>query len=195
MVAETFTISREPSAKCGWVMTSMNDSSVVFDMPENVYNAFNGKYIKADKLLQRVNTIRVAVAGVTDSFRTVNEAAMEKNSVIKTFSLSYGISMIDDMIDFVIDVPDGDDVLGAAAKEYEKYHIIKMDRDIAGDDGSIHAYIQTPKDGRLRCQFSKDARLDAKRNNIKYWVDDYKIDSGSNGGKFVRILGTPKELM
>ena len=68
-----------------------------------------------------------------------------------------------------------------------------MDRDKAGDDGSIHAYLQTPKDGILRCVFDKSIRLEAKRNNIKYWIEDYKIDAGSNGGKFVRPIGTPPE--
>lgn len=195
MVAENFNVIQDSSASYGWKMESINDSNVVFDMPANVYDAFNGKYIRSDDLLSKVKTIRVAVAGCTDSFRSVNEAAFDRNSVIKTFTLKNGVNAVDDMIDFCIDVPDGDDVRGAAAKEYEKFHLIKMGRDIDGNDGSIHAYVQTPKDGKLRCQFPKDVRLDAKRNNIKYWVDDYRIDAGTNGGKFVRILGNPRELM
>lgn len=194
MVAENFKVVKDPSTVYGWTMESINDPNICFDMPENVYNAFEGKYIKAHELLSKVETVRVAVAGVTDSFRQVNFDALDKNSVLKTFTLKSGMSNVDDMIDFYIDVPDADSVIGAAAKEYEKFHLVKMDRDIEGNDNSIHAYVQTPKDGKLRCQFPKDVRLDAKRNNIKYWVDDYRIDAGSNGGKFVRIVGKYKEL-
>ena len=188
MVAENFNVVRDSSTMCGWKIESVNNSDVVFDMPENVYNSFAGKYINADELLARVNTIRVAIAGCTDSFRTVNATALERNSVLKTFTIRPGVSAIDDSIDFCIDVPDADDIIGAAAKEYEKFHLIKMERDIEGNDNSIHAYVQTPKDGKLRCQFPKDVRLDAKRNNIKFWADDYRVDAGTNGGKFVRVL-------
>ena len=194
MVAENFKVSRESSATTGWMIECINDPNVSFDMPENVYNAFGGKYIKADDLLAKVETIRVAIAGVTDSFREVNPEALERNSVLKTFTLRSGICAADDMIDFCVDVPDADEVLGAAAKEYEKFHIIRMERDTEGNDNSIHAYIQTPKDGKLRCQFPKDVRLDAKQNNVKYWVDDYRVDSGSSGGKFVRLLGQYREI-
>lgn len=194
MVAETFNVIKDSSATYGWKIESVNDSNIIFDIPENVYDAFGGKYIDADEMLDRVSTIRVAIAGHTNSFREVDHRAFDRNSVIKTFTLKTGINTIDDTIDSYITVPDGDDVIGAAAKEYEKFHIMKMDRDIDGDDDSIHAYIQTPADGKLRCIFAKDIRLDAKRNNIKYWIDDYRIASGSNGGKFVRIISTPREL-
>ena len=194
MVAENFNVIKDSSSLCGWKIESISNPAITFDMPENVYNAFEGKYIKADELLPIVNTVRIAVAGCTDSFRVVNETALERNSVLKTFTLKSGINSIDDSIDFCIDVPDADFINGAAAKEYEKFHLIKMERDVANKDNTIHAYIQTAKDGKLRCQFPKDIRLDAKRNNIKFWVDEYRIDAGSNSGKFVRILDSFREI-
>lgn len=187
MVAETFNIYKDSSSNTGWTIESISDPTITFDMPENVYNSFDGKYISADELLEKIKTIRIALAGVTDSLNIVNREALIHNSVTKTFTIKDGICNVDDMLDFVITVDNADDGNGIAAMEYEKWHIIKMERDVLGDDDTIHAYVTTPKDGKLRCRFSKDVRLDAKRNNIKYWADDYKIQTGTNGGKYVII--------
>ena len=137
-----------------------------------------------DEMLEKISTIQIALAGVTDSLNEVDTYSFLNRSVLKTFDLKPSGTIDDEIEDYLHSV-----------KEYEKYHTIYMDRDKEGNDNSIHAYIETPKNGLLRSTFDKDLRLNAKRNNIKYWIDDYKISSGSSGGKFVRPLGHPIEIM
>ena len=104
--------------------------------------------------------------------------------MLKTFALKQ-TDTIDDTIDGFLE----------SVRDYEKYHTIEMDRDVVGNDNTIHAYIETPKDGKLRCRFDRDVRLYAKRNNVRYWISDYKIEAGSNGGKFVIPLEDPEEIL
>ena len=184
MVQKIFKVSRSFSYATGWEIED-TASGKVLALPEICLEDLDtGKYINASEILEKIDTIQIALAGVTDSLNVVDEYSLKRRSVIKTFSLKPN-NTIDDTINKYIE----------SIKEYESYHTIYMDRDVDGNDNTIHAYIETPNDGKLRCTFDKAIRLEAKRNNIKYWVDDYKIDAGSNGGKFVRPSGTPIEIM
>jgi hypothetical protein len=184
MVQRIFKVSKSTTSQNGWEIEDQA-SGEILDLPEICYEDLSlGKYIDADILLDKIETMQIALAGVTDSLRMVDEYSFRNRSVLKTFGLKK-TGTIDDEIDGFLE----------SISDYEKYHTIEMGRDKAGDDDSIHAYIETPKDGKLRCTFDRSIRLNAKRNNIKYWVDDYKIDSGSSGGKFVRPIGTPIEIM
>lgn len=184
MVQRIFKVNKSVTSSTGWEIEDQT-SNIILDLPEIVYEDLNiGKYIKADDLLAKIDTMQIALAGVTDSLNIVDDYSLKRRSVIKTFSLKAN-STIDDTIDEYI----------TSVNMYESYHTIYMDRDTAGNDNTIHAYIDTPKHGKLRCMFDKSARLNAKRNNIKYWIEDYKIDSGSNGGLFVRLLGHPVEIL
>jgi len=168
----------------GWEIEDQA-SGTTLNLPEICLEDLKlGKYLSAQELLDKIDTMQIALAGVTDSFNMVDPYSYSRRSVLKTFTLKSN-GTIDDTIDFYLE----------SVKDYEKYHTIYMDRDVDGNDGSIHAYIETPKDGKLRCVFDKSIRLNAKRNNIKYWIDDYKIDAGANGGKFVRPIGQPEEIM
>lgn len=185
MVQRIFKVAKSTDSSTGWTIEDQS-SGTVLDLPEVCLDDLSeGKYLDADAMLNKIDTMQIALAGVTDSLRIVDDYSFRHRSVLKTFGLQSNGNSVDDSIDFFLE----------SVKDYEKYHTIYMDRDKAGDDNSIHAYIETPKDGRLRCTFDRSIRLDAKRNNIKYWTDDYKIDSGSNGGKFVRPIGTPEEIM
>lgn len=141
-----------------------------------------GKYQYAKPEIFVNCDVRVALAGVTDSLRLVDEKAFNANSVLKK------IIPADELID---KAPLPDDL--ESARDYEEYHIIRMDRDVKGDDDSIHAYITTV-DGKLRVRFPKDIRLDAKRNNRSYWVDSYKIQVSDAGGKHVIPQSDIQEL-
>ena len=183
MVQKIFNVRRSATSPSGWEIED-NTSQVVLDLPDICIEDLSvGKYIIESQMLDKISTMQIALAGVTDSLRIVDDYSFRHRSVLKTFGLKKS-DTIDDTIDGFIE----------NIKEYESYHTIYMDRDKTGDDNTIHAYIQTPNDGILRCIFDKSIRLNAKRNNIKYWVDDYKIESGSAGGKFVRPIGTPIEI-
>lgn len=181
MVQKIFNIERDTDSANGWCLFD-GETDTKLNMPQCIYEAFTGKYISADELLNKVSTVQIALAGVTNSLRVVDPVSLDRRSVLKTFALNGCSCGIDDEIDEYLTSP----------AEYEKHHIIYMDRDTDGNDKSIHAYIETPKNGKLRCQFKddNDVRLNAKRNNIKYWIDDYKIVAGSNGGLYVMTLNS-----
>lgn len=182
VVQRIFKVSPSIDSDTRWKIEDVS-SGIILDLPKVCFDDLNtGKYIKGMDMLNKIDTVQIALAGVTDSLNIVDMYSFKFRSVLKTFNLKKNDTIDDTISDFMHSV-----------KEYESYHTIYMDRDKAGDDKSIHAYIKTPNDGTLRCIFDKSIRLNAKRNNIKYWVFDYKIDSGSNGGKFVRPLGGPPE--
>lgn len=184
MVQRIFNVRQSFDSQTGYEIEDTL-SGIVLDLPEVCLEDLdNGKYIGSTEMLDKINTMQIALAGVTDSLRIVDDYSFRHRSVLKTFSLKKNDS-IDDTIDNFLE----------SVKEYESYHTIYMDRDVAGKDNTIHAYIETPNDGRLRCMFDKSVRLNAKRNNIKYWINDYIIDAGSSGGKFVRLIGKPIEIM
>lgn len=183
MVQKIFKVEKSQTSSTGWEIIAQ-DTGEVLDLPSICVEDLAGKYISSDSMLEKIDTVQIALAGVTNSLNVVDAYSLDRRSVIKTFSLKPN-GTIDDTIDFFIE----------SVKDYEQFHTIYMDRDKAGDDGSIHAYLDTPKDGKLRCVFDRDSRLNAKRNNIKYWVEDYAVDAGSAGGKFVRPHGTPIEIM
>ncbi|MBQ8218207.1 MAG: hypothetical protein IJZ79_02785 [Bacilli bacterium] len=184
MVQRIFKVRHSSTSNNGWEIEDQSTGTVL-DLPAICLQDLDlGKYLDAQEMLDRIDTMQIALAGVTDSLNIVDEYSLNRRSVLKTFSLKQS-NTIDDTIDEYLE----------SVKEYEKYHTIYMDRDKDGNDNSIHAYLVTPKDGILRCTFDKSIRLNAKRNNIKYWTDDYKIDAGANGGKFVRPIGTPIEIM
>ena len=183
MVQRIFKVRTSTTSSTGYEIED-TASGTVLDLPEVcIEDLDTGKYLNADQMISKIDTMQIALAGVTDSLNMVDEYSFRQRSVLKTFGIAKN-GTIDDEIDGFIET----------VKDYEMYHTIEMGRDTAGDDNTIHAYLYTPKDGRLRCVFDKSIRLNAKRNNIKYWVDDYKIDSGSNGGKFVRPIGQPIEI-
>ena len=184
MVQRIFKVSKSFDSNTGWDIEDQASGDVL-ELPEIVYKDLDsGKYITANEILERIDTIQIALAGVTDSLNIVDEYSFRHRSVLKTFGLKSN-STIDDSIDKYLE----------SIKEYEQYHTIYMDRDIEGNDNSISAYIDTYKHGKLRCMFDKASRLNAKRNNIKFWLNDYKIDAGTNGGLFIRPLGQPIEIM
>lgn len=184
MVQRIFKVRASATSSTGYEIVDESTGQVL-DLPEVcIEDLDTGKHISASQIIEKIDTMQIALAGVTDSLNMVDEYSFRHRSVLKTFGIRKN-GTIDDEIDGFLD-----DV-----KNYEAYHTIYMDRDIAGNDNTIHAYIQTPKDGKLRCTFDKSIRLNAKRNNIKYWIDDYKIDTGSAGGKFVRPIGQPTEIL
>ena len=185
MVQRVFTLTRDVNVQSGWVITDTN-SGETLELPPCCVEQLTGKYMQGDEMLEKISTIQIALAGVTDSFRLVDAYSFNNRSVVKTFGLKPS-GTIDDQIDFFLD----------NIHEYEKFHIIKMDRDIPGDDDSIHAYIETPKNGKVRSRFSRQdgIRLDAKRNKIDYWVADYNVVIGTNGGASIVPIGDPIEIM
>lgn len=185
MVQRIFELRPSTTSVTGYEIVD-TASGTVLDLPEICVEDLNGKYIKSDDMLKKIKTMQIALAGVTDSLKQISEdlVSFQRRSVLKTFML-HSSGTIDDTITDPIE----------SVKEYETYHTIIMDRDKSGDDGSIHAYLMTPTQGRLRCKFDKSVRLHAKRNNIKYWIDDYKIGSGDKGGLYVIPIGTPVEIL
>ena len=185
MVPAIFKPIKDDTFEVGWGIQHI-DTGEVLEMPSIIYDSLTGNYIDSEEILDRIETLQIALAGVTNSLARIPEHdySYDRRSVLKTFSLKDN-GTIDDTIDFYLE----------SIAEYEKLHTIYMDRDRDGDDNTIHAYICTPKDGLLRSVFDKDIRLEARRNNIKYWVDDYTIESGSKGGKFIRPVSTPIEIM
>ena len=185
MVQEIFKPIRDKSATLGWKIESQTTGEVL-ELPSIIYEELTGKYVDADDMLEIISTMQIALAGCTSSFTMIEEEAYsyDRRSVLKSFGLIKN-GTIDDTIDFFLE----------SIEDYERFHTIEMGRDVDGDDSTIHAYIITPTDGRLRSRFDKDIRIRAKRNNIKYWIDDYKIDAGSKGGKFVTPITTPVEIL
>lgn len=182
MVDKVFKVSKSTTSWTGWELID-TDEDVIIEFPECCFNELQGRYLSPNGMLERLDTIRIALAGVSNSMNIVDPVYLHKNSVIKYLGIKKGLSDVDDSFE---QMPE-------SVSEYEKYHTIKMGRDTQGDDSTIHAYIVTPNDGKLRCIFDKSVRQFAKRNNIPYWVEDYKIEEGTNGGKFVRPLDDPEE--
>lgn len=187
MVQRIFKVASSSTSATGWEIEDQA-SGTVLDLPKSVKEVLTegAKYLKdANFILGRIDTMQIALAGVTDSLNVVDQYSLEHRSVLKTFGLKSN-GTIDDEIDFYLD----------SITEYEKFHTFIMDRDVPGDDTSIHAYIETPKDGRIRSRFSNTdgIRLDSRRNNITYWIDDYKVISGSAGGKSIIPVGDPIEI-
>ena len=186
MVQRIFKVAKSTTSQNGWEIED-TASGIVLNMPECIYEEMKGKYMKSDAMLELVDTLQIALAGVTDSLNLVSgqEISFENRSVLKTIRLRSNLGTIDDEIDVDLE----------SVADYEKYHTIEMGRDVAGNDGTIHAYIETPKNGKVRAQFDKSVRLEAKRNNIKYWINDYKIATGTAGGVFIRPIGQPIEII
>ena len=157
--------------------------------PSIIIEQLKGKYptTAADTFLG--STLTIALAGVTDSLRLVDNAAYDRNSVLK------GIIFEQSLVDAApllqpeySSEADPDDIV----KYFERCHTIKMGRDVNGNDDTIHAYIfygqsAGDRDTKIRCRFPNEVRLDAKRNNRKYWVEKYSIIPGSAGGAHVLI--------
>ena len=193
MVSKVFTLEQNSSSSTGWkIKTNVdNRGEVELDLPTSVKKCFNGRFVKADEMLSKISTLKLALAGVTNSLNIENANYLDNNSALQSFGLATS-GTIDDSIDGYIEAAEEDQML--AIRTYEAFHLVKMERDKTGNDDSIHAYIYTPSDGKLRCVFDRAIRLDARRNNIRYWLPDYRIDAGSNGGKFVRPIGQPIEV-
>lgn len=183
MVQKIFKVEKSADSATGWVIID-TDTDTVLDLPEICKEDLSGRYITSDELLDKIDTVQIALSGVTDSLRVLDTTNLNRRSVLKTFALKQ-TDTIDDTIDGFLE----------SVRDYEKYHTIEMGRDVVGNDNTIHAYIETPKDGKLRCRFDRDVRLYAKRNNVRYWISDYKIEAGSNGGKFVIPLEDPEEIL
>ena len=186
MVQKIFNIESSNRSKSGYDIIS-DSTGIRLDLPTACYAMLNeGKQLPADDMIKRISTLKIALAGVTNSLNKVDgeEFHYQHNSVLTSFGLKKNGTIDDTITDYL-----------SSVKDYEKFHTIYMDRDIPGDDSSIHAYIHTPNDGILKCIFDKSIRLYARRNNITYWIDDYKIESGSNGSKFVRPIGNPSEII
>ena len=185
MVQRIFKLIKNSASTTGWDIEDQS-SGEVLELPSICYEDLKGKYMTSDAMIERISTIQIALAGVTDSLRVVDSYSLDRRSVVKTFGLIPN-GTIDDTIDGFID----------SVATYEKYHTLKMDRDVQGDDNTIHAYIETPKDGRVRSRFSKQngIRLDSKSNNINYWLNDYKVITGSAGGKSISPIGDPIEIL
>lgn len=180
MVTKGFKLTKEN----GEYMITEISSNEQLKLPECI-EELKGRYpgTTIDKFIDCV--LVISLAGVTDSLRMVEPNAYERNSVLKKIVPNSALSDQCPLPDEIC----GDEYNSDTTfYEFEKYHTIKMGRDVPGNDNSIHAYIETTS-GKLRCQFPNkdDIRLDSKRNNRKYWVDEYKIASGSSGGQFVRI--------
>lgn len=199
MVQQIFNLMKDSSSQNGWVIQSTKTTDPntgdykILPLPDCIYNSLKGKYMSAEEMAKRIKTMQIAVAGVTDSLNTVDIYSFLNRSVLKSFTIN-PTNSVDQNIDIVSAYDDGYEI---GIRNYEKYHIVKMGRDVPGNDKTIHAYIETPKDGKLRCTFAKqgDVRLDAKRNNIDYWLEDYTIDAGSQGGKFVRPTSQAIEIL
>ena len=180
MVTKGFKLTKENGE---YTITELSSDKQML-LPECIAE-LKGRYNETtiDKFIDCV--LVISLAGVTNSLRIVEHGAYDRNSVLKKIVPNTELSD---------QCPLPDEICGDGYNsdttfyEFEKYHVIRMGRDVAGDDTSIHAYIWTVN-GKMRCQFpdKDDIRLDSKRNNRKYWVDEYTIDSSSSGGEFVRI--------
>lgn len=191
MVQKIFKISKSSNYSTGYAITAPDGTEL--ELPESVINDLGrGKHYTSSNVaefIDKIDTAAIALAGVTNSLNEVDHNYYMNNSVIKSIAFK-NTGTIDDTIDLIRAEDDPEQII----KTYEKYHIITMGRDVAGNDNTIHAYIETPCDGKLRCTFDKSVRLEAKRNNVKYWIEDYKIDARSAGGKFVRPISLPIEM-
>ena len=168
MVGAIFKVVRSDESPNGWGI-QLTETDEIMNLPEKCYEDLAGKYLSSEDILEKVATVSIALAGITDSYNMVDPYSYDRRSVIKTIKLIGGTGTIDDLLTEPIEVDEYKKIY-----DYEKYHTVIMGRDVAGDDTS---------------------RVDAKRNNIKYWIDNYQIDEGTNGGKYVRPLTDPIEIM
>ncbi len=142
-----------------------------YPCPKCLEDDLKGRYVTIERFVD--SNLVIALAGVTDSLRMVDQDAFDRNSVLKE------IRNVPEAKGGIAGVDSYDDV-----RDFEKYHIVRVERDIKGDDDSLHAYMETAE-GKMRVRFPNDARLDAKRNNRYFWVENYKIQDGTAGGKHV----------
>lgn len=151
---------------------------ILLDIPPVVYNELNGKFIKADDMIVKLKTMTVSLAGIDETYNITDKYSFDNRSILKGFTIKTDLVKIDKTLDFELN----------SIADYEQYHIIELEYDDESKKNTLHAYIQTPKDGRLRCVFDKSIRTNSVDNNIKYWIYDYVIQSGLKGKKFVRPL-------
>ena len=132
MVQRIFKVQRSQTSQNGWEIEDTS-SGTILDLPDVVLEDLDegAKYVKNVQMLEKIDTMQIALAGVTDSLRIVDDYSFRNRSVLKTFGLKKN-DTIDDTIDGFLE----------SVKEYESYHTIYMDRDKAGDDGSIQKAIE-----------------------------------------------------
>lgn len=197
-VKGTFKVIRDTSATNEWLLSviklyGIDDTDLIdttVDLPKVFIEYLKGKALSGIEMLLRIDTITATLYAISNELYVDNQDVYNEDSVIESFTINPIAGSIDEAFK---------GVEFESVKDYEKYHIIKMGRDVAGNDSTIHAYIETPKDGRLRSLFDRSVKIDdtnirtfAKRNNIQYWVEDYRVEERSAGGKFVRpILPVP----
>lgn len=174
MVQKTFILRKENDE---YFIVDENNKNKVLKCPECILTGFDslqGKYVNADTFIN--SKLVIALAGVTNHLNKVDEDAFNRNSVLKYIIPTQEI----------LDKTPGLNKI-YSVREYEKYHTIKMDRAVKNDDSSIYAYIDT-MEGKIKCEFptTDDIRLDAKRNNRSYWVDNYIITE-NNDTKLIKV--------
>jgi hypothetical protein len=69
MVSKIFILEQDSSSTTEWKIKTNADSrgEVELDSPTSVKECLNDKYIKADDMLKKISTIRLALADVTNS--------------------------------------------------------------------------------------------------------------------------------
>lgn len=146
----------------GYMLVDKINPNKFLPIPTVVMEDLTGKYMAAQDILAKIDTIQIALAGVTDSLNIVDNVSLMRRSVVKTFALKPS-DTIDDEIEGYIESID----------QYEQYHTIRMIRD---ENRNIKAVITHPTRGDMPVKFDESLMLNARRNNIKYWVNDYKVE-------------------
>lgn len=182
MIQKIFTIKKDALSSTGYYIIVQGDVYSL-EMLDCIIERLEGTFISAANIIDMIDTIQLDLAGINDSFVMLDEYSFRHRSILKTFKLKPN-GTIDDTIDGFLE----------NIQQYESYHIIEMDRDTTNDDSTIHAYIHTPKYGRMLSEFDKNLMLNAKQNNIKYWVEDYFICTDSNN-RYAQPKDKPIEIL
>ena len=97
MVQKIFKVEKSADSATGWVIID-TDTDTVLDLPEICKEDLSGRYITSDELLDKIDTVQIALSGVTDSLRVLDTTNLNRRSVLKTFALKQ-TDTIDDTID------------------------------------------------------------------------------------------------
>ena len=82
----------------GYMLVDKINPNKFLPIPTVVMEDLTGKYMTAQDILAKIDTIQIALAGVTDSLNIVDNVSLMCRSVVKTFALKPS-DTIDDEIE------------------------------------------------------------------------------------------------
>ena len=98
MVQRIFKVQRSQTSQNGWEIEDTS-SGTILDLPDVVLEDLDegAKYVKNVQMLEKIDTMQIALAGVTDSLRIVDDYSFRNRSVLKTLMTQLTTQLMDSL--------------------------------------------------------------------------------------------------